>query len=223
MKRLTDLAALMLGWTFVIATLFLLLRPGGLLRSEIEGALDDRRRTRIVTESWSELTQNAPVVGSGDASPLAIEFIDYQCVFCRRFHRTLDSIGSAAKLEFRLAIRHNPHPGNPATREAALASICAHFQGQFEPLHNYLMTSDDWYDSADWRDISAVVGIREPETLVTCVESERANSVLRTDSEIAAMLNLRATPAFAIQGQGIVLGALSPVQIERLATPLRWE
>ena len=108
MKRFTDLAALILGWTFVVAALFLLLRPEGLLRSEIESVLADRRQARIVAESWPQLAGDAPVVGSGSASPFAIEFIDYQCSYCRHFHRTLDSLVSASALDVRLAIRHNP-------------------------------------------------------------------------------------------------------------------
>ena len=218
MKNLIDVAASILGWTFVVATVFLLLRPGGLLRSEIDTMLEDRQRARIVAESWPELARDAPVVGLGDETPFVIEFVDYQCVYCRRFHRTLDSIMSASDLELRLAIRHNPNPGNAASREAALASICAQFQGEFESLHNYLLTSDDWYDSADWRDLSAAVGVPEPDSLVSCLASERADSVLDIDSEIAASLSLRATPAFAIQGRGLVIGELSPEEVERLAT-----
>ncbi|MDE2753697.1 MAG: thioredoxin domain-containing protein [Gemmatimonadetes bacterium] len=218
MKRFTDLAALILGWTLVVAALFLLLRPEGLLRSEIESVLADRRQARIVAESWPQLAGDAPVVGSGSASPFAIEFIDYQCSYCRHFHRTLDSLVSASALDVRLAIRHNPNPGNPASRQAALASICAHLQGEFESIHNYLMTSDDWYDLPDWHDVSTSVGVPEPDSLVRCLASERADSVLSIDSAIAATLGLRATPAFAIQGEGLVIGALSPDDVERLVT-----
>ncbi|MXW16035.1 MAG: thioredoxin domain-containing protein [Gemmatimonadetes bacterium] len=217
MRKTTDVAALILGWAFVAAALFLLLRSGGLLRLEIDAALKDRHRARIVAESWPELAQEAPVVGSGNASPIAIEFIDYQCVYCRRFHQTLDSIANVSELGIRLAIRHNPNPANPTSRKAALASICARFQGEFESLHNYLMTSHDWYDSADWRDVSAAAGIPEPDSLVSCLASERADSVLSIDSHIASTLDLRATPAFAIQGQGLVIGPLAPEEVERLA------
>ena len=180
--------------------------------------LEDRQRARVIAESWGDLVRDAPVVGVGSASPFGIEFIDYQCVYCRRFHQRLDSITSALGLELRLAIRHKPNPNTPVTREAALASICAHFQGAFESLHNYLMTSSDWYESANWRDVAAAAGVPEPDALVNCLTSEQADSVLRKDAEIAARLNLRETPAFAIPGQGLVLGALSPQELRRLAT-----
>ena len=180
--------------------------------------LADRRRDRIVAEEWSRLVRNAPGLGAENPPPFAIEFIDYQCIYCRQFHQAFDSIMRASESEFRLAIRHNPNPANPISRTAALASICAQFRGGFESLHNYLMTSDDWYDSADWRSVSRAAGVPEPDSLVGCMASERADSVLKEHSEIAAMLALRATPAFAIPGRGLVVGTLSLEELEELVT-----
>ena len=216
MKKLVDVAALVLAGVFAVAALFLLLRPGGLVRSEFDSMLEDRRRAHIVEEEWGRLVQDAPGVGADGEPPSAVEFVDYQCAYCRQFHGTLDSILRASDAEFRLAIRHNPNPANQTARRAALASICAQSQGAFESLHDYLMTSDDWYNSTDWLDVSLAAGVPEPASLVECMASEWADSVLSRDSAIAAMLALRATPAFAIQGRGLIVGSLSPEEVEDL-------
>ncbi len=216
LRRVVDLTARVLGWTFLAATLFLLLRPGGILRARIDAALQERERTRVAIAEWSSLVRGAPTLDAGGLEPSVVEFIDYLCHYCGVFESTLDSIRDADGVALPRAVRHNPNPHNPRAMEAARAAVCAQMSGEFEVMHRFLATANGWAPE-DWLVEARAHGVVGADAIAECVSSSRADSALAADAEMAASLRLRATPAFAIAGQGVVVGLLSPDQVKEMA------
>jgi len=96
------------------------------------------------------LLDDDPVKGNPDATVTIVEFSDFQCPFCQRFHQTtlpliLENYVDTGKVKF--VYRDYPiqglHPNGAFP--AALASECADEQGMFWQYHDKLFqTQKNW-------------------------------------------------------------------------------
>ena len=92
---------------------------------------------------------NDPVIGNLDAPITIIEFSDFQCPFCARFHtQTLPSIleeyieQGKVKLVFRDFPIQSIHPN---ALPASVAAECANEQGKFREMHDMLFEKqNEW-------------------------------------------------------------------------------
>ena len=101
-----------------------------------------------------------PVLGSEDAPIVIIEFSDFQCPFCAKFHaETLPLIKEnyidtgKVKLVYRDFPIQNIHPNAMA---AAVAAECADEQGMFWEYHDTLFES-----MSQWKDLSVDAAISQ--------------------------------------------------------------
>ncbi len=92
---------------------------------------------------------NDPIIGNPDAPITIIEFTDFQCPFCARFHtQTLPLIleeyieQGKVKLVFRDFPIQSIHPN---AVPASVASECANDQGKFKEMHDMLFDNqNEW-------------------------------------------------------------------------------
>ena len=92
---------------------------------------------------------NDPIIGDPNAPVTIIEFSDFQCPFCARFHvQTLPSIyeqyidQGKVKLVFRDFPIQSIHPN---ALPAAVAAECANEQGKFKEMHDMLFENqNEW-------------------------------------------------------------------------------
>ena len=94
-------------------------------------------------------TDNDPVIGKLDAPITIIEFSDFQCPFCAKFHiDTLPSImneyikNGQVKLVFRDFPIQSIHPN---ALPASVAAECANEQGKFKEMHDiFFERQNEW-------------------------------------------------------------------------------
>ncbi|MCV0392592.1 MAG: DsbA family protein [Nitrosopumilus sp.] len=101
---------------------------------------------------------NDPIIGDPDAPITIIEFSDFQCPFCARFHiQTLPLIlqeyidQGKVKLVFRDFPIQSIHPN---ALPAAVAAECANEQGQFRAMHDMLFDNQN-----EWNDQETVIAV----------------------------------------------------------------
>lgn len=114
--------------------------PGGVLSEEafnarveqgIQAYIDKQRQTQ--ERQPSELAKNVPspspddhLYGSADAPVTLIEYSDFECPFCKRFHDTAKRLVDASNGQVNWVYRHFPlgfH--NPGAQKEAEATECA--------------------------------------------------------------------------------------------------
>jgi protein-disulfide isomerase len=85
---------------------------------------------------------NAPVLGRADAPVTIVEFSDYQCPFCQRFHATAFPVLKKEYVDtgrVRYVFRDFPLDQlHPQARKAAEAAHCAGEQGKYWEMHEVL-------------------------------------------------------------------------------------
>ena len=140
------------------------------------------------------------MLGSKEAPLTIVEFTDYQCPFCQRFHTT-----SFAELKknyidtgkVRFYSRDLPLDFHPNAMRAAEAARCASDQGQFWQLRDVMEANPDKLDMnslmADAADLKMNL-----DTFRACVESEKYKNAVQTDVMEAMKIGANGTPTFVI-------------------------
>lgn len=200
--------AILVGFGLVAVALYF----GGNQSSVRVGELDEQpaKNTQQPTESVASLEELDPVTevdhikGSPDAAIKIVEFSDFECPFCKRFHDTMnqviDTYGDSGEVAW--AYRHFPleqlHPVK--ARAVALASECAAEQGGDQAFWQF---TDRYFDvtlTNNRTDIETVIpqiakeiGLNT-DALTACVDEERYADKVETDFANAVATGGRGTP-----------------------------
>jgi len=190
----------------------LLVQPGGSVRSRIDSFLSDRQVQRVLGDRWHE------IAGFDASDPPArhviVEFMDYQCPFCRRAEDTLSAY--ARTKDFEVVYRHYPVAVlHLRAEEAARVAICADEQGVFQEVHTYLIREEWWDDPVPLDARSAELGIADTAVFRQCLTSQRLEERLAADRKLGDILNVQGTPLF-VGPKGVHRGLISGAEIEDL-------
>lgn len=202
-------------WAFIRTTLvvavvaLVLLEAPGHLRRWREAQAQASELQKRLTVNWPDLVAEGSLVSEERSSETTVvQFGDYECAPCRVFHRKAEGVLSG-RFGVVLLYRHLPHPlSHPNSVMAALASICAEFQGRFRPMHRELFAVHDWTTPPDWSGLAHRAGVANLEEFSHCLRGNDARARLVRDQAAAARLNVRATPTFV--GRDFVRSGLPP-------------
>ena len=163
------------------------------------------------------LRPDEPARGSADAPLTVVEFLDYQCPYCRRFEaevwpRLKRNYVDTGKVRF--IVRDLPLSFHAHAQPAAEAAHCAAEQGRFWPMHEALLASGSDLSPQGLEHQAGALGLDVPR-FKACVAAGRYAAVIAHNVADADALGLRGTPAFLIgtvqdgelRGQA-VMGAL---------------
>jgi protein-disulfide isomerase len=149
-------------------------------------------------------TEGFPSLGPEDAPITIVEFSDYQCPFCRRFHdETYRNLLDAYPGQIRFVYRNLPLTSiHPEAFPSAVAAACANEQDAFWPYHDKLFSSDEL--SQDLYVQYATELELDVAAFQECLASDRHNDAINADSEFATNLGINSTPTFFINGLAVV-------------------
>jgi protein-disulfide isomerase len=165
-----------------------------LLEQQGKGAPQEQTgRVRLNLEGFAML-------GSKTAPLTIVEFTDYQCPFCQRFHTTayLDlkkNYIDTGKVRF--YSKDLPLDMHANAFRAAMAARCAAEQGQFWTLRNLMAANPDKLDLENILKFAAQVKMDGP-ALRACITSEKYKTAVQTDIMDAMKVGATGTPAFVI-------------------------
>src|SRR6185369_6062658 len=85
------------------------------------------------------------VSGKDDAKVTIIEYSDFECEFCKTFHKDLTDLVKSYGDDIRLVYKNLPLSFHVQAENAALAGYCANEQGKFAPYADYLYSrQNEW-------------------------------------------------------------------------------
>lgn len=149
-------------------------------------------------------TEGYPSLGPDDAPITIVEFSDFQCPFCKRFHQeTYQALLDAYPGQIRFVYRNLPLTSiHPDAMPAAVASLCAQEQNVYWEYHDKLFTGDtlgrDTYLQYA-TDLNLNV-----EEFSACLDSGKFDDFIKQDMDFAFNLGISSTPTFFINGLAIV-------------------
>lgn len=154
-----------------------------------------------------------PSLGPADAPITIVEFSDYQCPFCRRWHQEVyEPLLSAYPGQIRMVYRHLPLTSiHPDAQPAAEAAMCAGEQDAYWPFHNKLFSSDS-LSTQTFLQYAQELSL-DVEAFQACLTERKYKEAVEADMDFAVNLGVRSTPTFFINGLAVV-GA-QPLEVFR--------
>jgi len=163
---------------------------------------------------WKAYLGGRKTFGQSRAPVTVVEFSDFQCPFCARFARVVDSLSIKYPDRIRVIFRNFPLTGlHPHARSAALAAECAAAEGRFAAYHDVLFLHQDSIGVRSWESIAHSVGISNIASFRGCMQSATAIAALREDSLAGVALGVNGTPTIIVNGW-VFAGAPSMRQVE---------
>ncbi len=149
-------------------------------------------------------TKGFPTLGPADAPITLVEFSDYQCPFCRRWHQEVyEQLLAAYPGKIRIVYRNLPLTSiHPDALGAAEAAMCAGEQDAYWPFHNKLFSSES-LDKQTFLQYAQELSLNVDQ-FKTCITNEKYKDAITADSDFAINLGVRSTPTFFINGLAVV-------------------
>lgn len=156
----------------------------------------------IIQHAQSDI---AASVGPKNAKVVVVEFLDYQCPFCKASHPTLlrllkEYANQPVRFEFRNFPITSTHP---FALPAALASLCAHEQGKFLDFYTMAFTRQEEISlpglSTFARDLDLNLA-----SFNACMAEKRYESFIKKDVDDALALSVEGTPTWFVNATRLV-------------------
>jgi protein-disulfide isomerase len=146
-----------------------------------------------------------PAIGPEDAPITIVEFSDYECPYCRKWHdEVFTKLQETYPEQVRLVYRDFPLSSIHANAvPAAEAANCANEQGKFWPFHENLFSMELGLSEGAYEEYASRLGLNV-QSFLECLESDRYQAEVQADYQFAADLGVRSTPTFFINGIAIV-------------------
>lgn len=146
------------------------------------------------------LLKGEPALGDASSPLTIVEFSDFECSYCRRFHeRVLPQLKSQYIDTGLVRFVHKdlPLPFHRQAMPAAAAARCAAEQNRYWDLYSAL------FDQQNCLDCKGVLTIAAEEqfnttTLQACMERKSTVAMINANRSEASLHNINATPTFVI-------------------------
>lgn len=146
-----------------------------------------------------------PFYGPKDAPITIVEFSDYECPFCTKWHNEVwPRIQADYPDQVRLVYRDFPLAGlHENATAAAEAANCAGEQDAYWEYHAALFENQHGLSASAFGQYASELGL-DAEAFEECLESDRHQEEIQADYEFAANLGVRSTPTFFVNGIAVV-------------------
>ncbi len=141
-----------------------------------------------------------PFLGSKDAPITIVEFTDYQCPFCRRFHMSTFNELKANYIDkgkVRFYSKDLPLDFHANALVAAQAARCAGDQGLFWKLREIMSTNAGTLEMPNIVAWAKNLNLNA-DAFESCVESGKYKDAVQADAQEARRIGAEGTPAFVI-------------------------
>lgn len=165
--------------------------------------LDPNEKTNPEEMALVPILPSDPILGNKKASKTIIIFEDFSCTACAEQLKLLDDL--LEKYSEQIKIIWKPlsvHKFPISSEPAHVFAYCAHAQGKFKEFSSYAFTNGDNLSQATLEAIAKKIELDE-EILKECLSSQEPIDYLRTNEQIAKILQIQSVPAVFIDGKQI--------------------
>lgn len=166
------------------------------------------------------VTDSDHIRGDKNAPITIIEYSDFQCPFCQRFHDTMKQVMEAYPNDVRWVYKHFPLDSiHPYARGAAEASECAGDQDKFWEFTDILYANQSSIKPDYFSEVAKDLGLNT-KTFDDCLSSGKYASLVTDQFNEGRQNGVTGTPGNFINGQ-IVKGAVPFSQMQTMIDSLK--
>lgn len=149
-----------------------------------------------------EITKSDHIRGNPEAVVTIVEFSDFQCPFCQRFHPTVQQILEDYPNEVRWVYKHFPLGFHEQAQPAAEASECAAEQGKFWEFADGLFENQSRLGEGLYKELAQNLGLNTNQ-FEKCLSSGRYKSHIQADYQQGVKAGVTGTPGSFINGKAV--------------------
>ena len=146
------------------------------------------------------------IYGNPDAAISLIEYSDFECPFCKRFHATPKEVVAAYGGQVNWVYRHFPLPfHNPGAQKQAEASECANelggndaFWAYSDAIYARTESNGNGFPLTSLAPLAAEIGLDEKQ-FQTCLDTGPYAERVREDVAEASQLGVNSTPTVIVR------------------------
>ena len=154
-----------------------------------------------LNKSGDTLSKGKPFMGNRNGKINIVEFFDYQCGHCKRSHSDLVKLTQAYP-NLKISLVQLPFMG-PSSAKAVKFSLAVNnlYPDKFHAFHADLIQSDSINDEV----IFKLIGQHglDKNKLIEEANSDKIESIIRKNLELAQLSGVRGVPSFVINGEFI--------------------
>lgn len=184
--------------------------------------LSQEKRAEVSDDVLKLVSGGSPVLGRPDAELTIVEWGDYQCTYCYRFHKNTKDLLFNDFVETgkaRFVFRDFPLNGL-ASALAAEASYCANDQKKYWEYHdevydNWAGENTGWVTTDSLKKFAANVGL-DVETFDKCLQGHKYRLKVTDNYDYGLAIGINATPTFIVinnEGKAQVIKGAQPYEV----------
>jgi protein-disulfide isomerase len=140
-----------------------------------------------------------PRKGPKDAAVTLVEFSDFECPYCRLSASDISRRLISREENVAVVFLHYPLSFHKQAKPAAIASECAHRQGEFWAFHDALFEVQDELGEALYLKIATKLGIKIDQ-FKKCLTDPKALKQIEADTEQGLQAGVKGTPTIFMNG-----------------------
>lgn len=147
-----------------------------------------------VDHSYVKGNKNAPVT--------IVEFVDFQCPFCARFHPPVNEVLRAYPDQVNYMVKNFPLDFHPEARPAAKAAFAAGEQGKYWEMVDALLENGRELSEAKYNELAKSLGLDVKKFIEDYKNKDgQWEDYIQRDIDLASKVGVRGTPTFYINGK----------------------
>jgi protein-disulfide isomerase len=173
-----------------------------------EKQAEDEKRGQSLVENKAEIFQKAsdPVVGNPKGNVVIVEFMDYNCGWCKKAVGEMVGLIESDK-DVKIVIKDFPIFGE-GSEYAAKAAVAASKQGKYWELHNALFAHEGQINKEVVDQAANGLGI-DVKKMQEDIESKEVGDQIAANIQLAKDMAINGTPAFIVDDK--VYGGYLPL------------
>lgn len=148
------------------------------------------------------VTEDDHIRGNANAAITIIEYSDFQCPYCNRFHPTMQQVMEEYTDSVRWVFRHFPLSFHPEAMPAALASECAAEQGKFWEYADELFANQSSLGEEFYVTLASDLGLNTSQWQ-DCYDTSKYQDDIEAEATAGGAAGVSGTPgSFVIDSDG---------------------
>ena len=185
----------------------------------VNNQVEDNQPDQPVSLEALEIKDTDHIRGNKNAQITIVEYSDFQCPYCLRFHETMKQIITNYSDDVRWVYRHFPLDSiHPVARKASEASECANDQGKFWEYTDEVFVNQSGLSLESLSTIAANINLNVSK-FNSCLSSGKYSAKVNANYKEGIQIGVRGTPGNFINGQSVP-GAVPYEQIPAMIEDL---
>lgn len=144
----------------------------------------------------------SPVRGNKDAPVTIVEFVDFQCPFCSRFHPAVDEALAAYPDKVKYVLKHFPLSFHQWAKPASKAVLAAGEQGKYYEMVDLILKDNSDLSDAKFEVLAKQLGLNIRKFKDDLKKNDTAwEKLIDDDFQQGTQVDVRGTPTYYINGK----------------------